>query len=281
MHIWPLNPCIMTYVFAAIALIIVFIVISRIMGSGKKTSPATAEKETAQTDDEDAYLFDPKTGKRITLEQAMEGYEVEEHEKAMIVPEEGAEQEHTEEELALLRIQAWMMLESFGMVTKEELIHLLEQLNGSSVRKAYEENLEYLFASEPDPDLFLVITKVRPELGHGRQGSEDGEHQLLGILRLEVLPGNALIQPKQALNPITAAFQAEKEILSDKNAILLARRDESPLLLQLDAAIQGISNYVAEVHGEYLLIKSNNPATAEEADDLLSCLRNVRRALRD
>ncbi len=135
-------------------------------------------------------------------------------------------------------------------------------------------------ASEPDPGLFLVITKVAPELGQSRQGSEEGEHQLLGILRLESAPGNALIQPKQALNPIATAFTPDKEILTEKNIIRLARQEDAAQVQVLDAAIQGITNYIAEVQGEYLLIKSNNPATAEEGDDLLNCLRNVKRTLR-
>lgn len=266
----------MVYVLAIIALIILFVVISRSFGGSKAKSTKTeSSAETA----EDEYLYDPKTGKRITLEQAMQGYEVEDEHKAKIIPEEDPEQKYTEEEIAVLRIQSWLMMENFAVVTAEELSTLLARFNHSSILKAYEEDLEYLFAAEPDPGLFLVITRVTPEHGHGRAGSEEGEHQLLGILRLEMLPGDALIQPKQALNPIPAAFEPGKEILTEKNTIRLATHEESPAVLQLNAAIEGISNYIAEIQGDYLLIKSNNPATAEEADDLLNCLRAVRRAM--
>lgn len=271
----------MVYVFAALALLIVFVVLSRAFSSGKKSAPAADEKQAAAADDDDEYLIDPKTGKRITLEQAMEGYEVEEGDKDKIIPEADPEQEYTEEEIAVLRIQRWMMLESFGLVTKEELSDLLEQFKSSSIRKAYEENLEYLFASQPDPGLYLVITKLAPELGHSRQGGQEGEHQLLGILQLGYAPGDALMQPKQAMNSISTAFTPEKEVLTEKNVLRLAHEHELEQLLPIDAALEGLTNYIAEIQGDYLLIKSNNPATAEEADDLLNCLRSIRRNLMD
>ncbi len=267
----------MTYLFAIIAILLIVFVFYRSKGSRKKEdSPATAASTDAQ---EDEYLYDPKTGKRITLEQAMEGYEVEQEENEQLVPEEKPAQTHTEEEVAVLRIRNWVILENFGLVTAAEANALLNEIRASRILQSYGDKMEYLFAAAPDPGIQLMVMQVSPELGHSREGSELGEHQLMGVLKLEYFSGDALLVPKRINHPLLTALTTGHSAATDKQMIYTNTDDVPHQLLQLDDALEGLTNYFAEVHQEFLILKSNQPATVEEADDLLKCLRTLKRIL--
>lgn len=274
----------MTYLFVAIGLIVLAFGLYKFFGAGSKK---TTENTPAQANsEEDEYLYDPKTGKRITLEQAMHGYEVEQEEtpeeEETSVTSKAAAQSRTEEEVAALRIRNWMILENFGLVTEDEADALFAKIENSAIMKAYGPKMDYLFSAAPDPGLHLMVMHVTPDLGHGREGGHMGEHQLLGILKLEFFEGQAVLEPRTTQGSLLTPASSGQEFTTDKHTIYLADKENLPeALLRLEASLQGITNYSAEVHQEWLIIKSHNPATAEEADDLLQCLQAVKRALND
>lgn len=276
----PYTSSSMTYLFVAIGLLIIVYGLYKFFSKDSKNA---ADSSPVLSDSaEDEYLYDPKTGKRITLEEAMHGYEVEQAEAEAPATDKAAEHSRTEEEVAALRIRNWMILENFGLVTKEEADALIIKIENSTIMKAYGDKMDYLFAAAPDQGLILMVMHASPELGHGREGGNMGEHQLLGMLKLEYFESQAVLQPRATQGSLLSTASAGQEFTTDKHTIYLAEKENLPeALLRLDASLQGITNYSAEVHQEWLIIKSHNPATAEEADDLLQCLQAVKKALND
>ncbi len=230
----------MTFGITFFSLCILFIVWQIYRIKNKKT-----EDEIIQERTEDELLFDPYTGKQITLEEAESGnWTIEEHEKQEKLEKYLDKFSSTEEKEEVLVNQYITMSESYEIseLTEEQLA-LLEEFAIFSEESSWSYSDSYIYNKK---HLFILVNF------HSSISS-----QIVAIVKTEDIKGHYYLREKSSIEKIFDSIRSDDELFLENYESYTFEQSGSKLIINkiLDK-IKGQKDLEIEIYNNALLLKT-------------------------